>query len=218
MMIILYQALGAVAILVLVALAPLVPALRRGLAERFVSAGRPRWAGGSDAGHLIHALVGEAGGAPLVTELLRRRPESRILLDVHGERAARRAAAGGREPRVRCLLLPLDWGWIPARVLRRERPALFILLETELWPVLLQALRRARVPVLVANGCPRAAWRYRPSAARPARAVRWRSCAPRDAAVRAIGLRRSGGCRHSATARDGSSVARIARSRSASVW
>lgn len=170
MMIFLYQALGAFAILVLVALSPLVPALRRGLAERFGRAPglRRRAPERAAAGAIwVHAAsVGEVrAAAPLVAELLRRRPESRILLSsftASGRRIAEEAVAAG-EPRVRCLLLPLDWGGIPGRVIRRERPALFILLETELWPVLLTSLRRARVPVLVANGriSPRSVGRYR---------------------------------------------------------
>jgi 3-deoxy-D-manno-octulosonic-acid transferase len=170
MMIALYQALGAVAMLVLVALAPVVPALRRGLGERFGRAPRgeaPSFPGAGSGPIWIHAAsVGEVrAAAPLVSELLRRRPESRILLSTFtagGKRVAEQWVAAG-EPRVRCLLSPLDWGWIPGRVIRREDPALFILLETELWPVLLTSLRRAGVPVLVANGriSPRSFGRYR---------------------------------------------------------
>jgi len=103
--------------------------------------------------------------APLVAELLQQRPAARILVSTFtatGRRIAAQTLADG-EPRVRCLLLPIDWGWVPGRVIRRERPALFVLLETELWPVLLTALRRARVPVLIANGriSPRSFGRYR---------------------------------------------------------
>ncbi len=119
------------------------------------------------------ASVGEVrAAAPLVGELLRQRPAARILVSTFtasGRRIAARTLADG-EPRVRCLLLPLDWAWIPARVIRRERPALFILLETELWPVLLTALRGARVPVLIANGriSPRSFGRYLLAAPRAA--------------------------------------------------
>jgi 3-deoxy-D-manno-octulosonic-acid transferase len=172
MLMILYQALGAVVAATLGLVGPFVPALRRGLAERF--GGRPAdwWppaAGGDVPAETIwiHAAsVGEVrAAAPLVAELLRQRPATRVLVSTFtatGRRFAAQTLADG-EPRVRCLLLPLDWGWIPARVIRRERPALFVLLETELWPVLLTSLRRARVPVLVANGriSPRSFGRYR---------------------------------------------------------
>jgi 3-deoxy-D-manno-octulosonic-acid transferase len=167
MMLLLYQAAGAAVILVLLVLAPLVPPVRRGLAERL--GGRPRGGGADATGAAtiwIHAAsVGEVrAAAPLVAEVLRRRPATRVLLSTFtasGREIAKRTVAA-REPRVRCVLLPLDWGWIPARVVRRERPALFVLLETELLPVLLRTLRRAGVPVLIANGriSPRSFGRY----------------------------------------------------------
>jgi 3-deoxy-D-manno-octulosonic-acid transferase len=171
MLLILYQAFGFFAVVGLLALAPFVPSLRRGLAERL-----GRAAGGGGGGTVpgrggetiwVHAAsVGEVRAAtPLVRELLRRRPGARILISTfttHGRQIAFQHLAAG-EPRVSCRLLPIDWGWLPGRVIRRERPALFILLETELWPVLLTALRRAGVPVLIANGriSPRSFGRYR---------------------------------------------------------
>jgi len=171
MLLILYHLLGAAVVAILGLLAPFVPTLRHGLAERFGRVPGNWWppAGDAEAAETIwiHAAsVGEVrAAAPLVGELLRQRPAARILVSTFtasGRRIAAQTLAVG-EPRVRCLLLPLDWGWIPRRVISRERPALFVLLETELWPVLLTALRRARVPVLIANGriSPRSFGRYR---------------------------------------------------------
>ena len=171
MLLTIYQVLGAAVAVAVGLLAPFAPALRCGLAERFGCVPGDWWlpAGGGDLAETIwiHAAsVGEVrAAAPLVGELLRQRPKARILVSTFtasGRRIAAQTLADG-EPRVRCLLLPLDWGWISARVIRRERPALFILLETELWPVLLTAMRRARVPVLIANGriSPRSFGRYR---------------------------------------------------------
>jgi 3-deoxy-D-manno-octulosonic-acid transferase len=171
MLLILYQILGFFVVAVLLALAPFVPALRRGLAERL---GRPargsrRAAAPADGVETIwvHAAsVGEVrAAAPLVRAVLGQRPGARVLVSTfttHGKRIAVQTLAEG-EPRVSCLLLPIDWGWIPGRVIKRVRPALFILLETEIWPVLLTALRRAGVPVLIANGrvSPRSFRRYR---------------------------------------------------------
>ncbi|HWR98484.1 MAG TPA: glycosyltransferase N-terminal domain-containing protein [Candidatus Methanoperedens sp.] len=160
MLLIIYQVVGAAALAVLALAAPFVPALRRGLGERFgaAPAGEPARGSGPPGAETIwvHAAsVGEVGAAaPLVEALLRERPAARVLVSTFtaaGRAAAERSIAAG-DPRVRCLFAPLDWGWIPRAVVRRERPALFILLETELWPVLLLALRRAGVPVLVANG------------------------------------------------------------------
>ncbi|HEY6000402.1 MAG TPA: glycosyltransferase N-terminal domain-containing protein, partial [bacterium] len=163
MLLIVYQALGAVALAALLLLAPFVPALRRGLRERLGGAARGEAAAGTIWVHA--ASVGEVrAAAPLIGALLRERPDARVLLSTFtpgGRRVAEETVAAG-EPRVRCRFLPLDWGWIPAAAVRRERPALFVLLETELWPVLLVALRRAGVPVLVVNGriSPRRAGRY----------------------------------------------------------
>jgi len=171
MLLTIYRVLGAAVAATLGLLAPFVPAVRRGLAERFGRVPGDWWepAGGANVAETIwiHAAsVGEVrAAAPLVEMLLGQRPGCRILVSTFtasGRQIAAQTLAHG-EPRVRCLLLPIDWGWIPGRVIRRERPALFILLETELWPVLLTALRCARVPVLIANGriSPRSFGRYR---------------------------------------------------------
>jgi 3-deoxy-D-manno-octulosonic-acid transferase len=166
-----YQALGAVALIGLALLAPFVPALRRGLGERLGFSPRgdvPRRAAATEGETIwIHAAsVGEVGAAsPLIAALLRERPRAGIVLSTFtaaGRRVAERTVGAG-EPRVRCRFVPLDWGWLPRAAVRRERPSLFILLETELWPLLLLALRREGVPVLIANGriSPRRVGRYR---------------------------------------------------------
>jgi 3-deoxy-D-manno-octulosonic-acid transferase len=172
MLMIIYQALGAAVVATLGLVGPLVPALRRGLRERFGGQPAGWWPPAAGRGAPAETIwvpaasVGEVrAAAPLVAELLRQRPAARVLVSTFtatGRQIAAQTLADG-EPRVRCLLLPLDWGWIPGRVISRERPALFVLLETELWPVLLTALRRARVPVLIANGriSPRSFGRYR---------------------------------------------------------
>ena len=169
MLLILYQVLGALALVALTAIAPFVPALRRGMGERLGLAprGAPLPAAAPAETIWVHAAsVGEVrAAAPLVEALLRERPRSRVLLSTFtasGLRFAEQTVAAG-DRRVRCRFLPLDWGWIPRAAIRRERPSLFILLETELWPVLLGSLRRERVPVLVANGriSPRRFGRYR---------------------------------------------------------
>lgn len=170
MLLVVYRVLGALALAAFALLAPFVPALRRGWRERLGLSGGGRGGAAGAAGAetvWVHAAsVGEVGAAaPLVAALLRARPGARILLSTFtaaGRNAARRGVAAG-EPRVRCLFAPLDAAWIPRAVVRRERPALFILLETEIWPLLLLALRREGVPVLIANGrvSPRRFGRYR---------------------------------------------------------
>ncbi|MGH9317144.1 MAG: 3-deoxy-D-manno-octulosonic acid transferase, partial [Thermoanaerobaculia bacterium] len=47
---------------------------------------------------------------------------------------------------------PLDFPWVVSRVVERLSPALFLFVETELWPNLLRALSRRGVPSILVNG------------------------------------------------------------------
>ena len=47
---------------------------------------------------------------------------------------------------------PFDLGFIVQRTLRLVRPRLFIMMETEIWPNLLRACRRAGVKTVLVNG------------------------------------------------------------------
>lgn len=55
-------------------------------------------------------------------------------------------------PPARLQPFPLDLPLSVRRLLDSARPGLLVLVETELWPVLLRAARRRRLPVLVASG------------------------------------------------------------------
>jgi 3-deoxy-D-manno-octulosonic-acid transferase len=55
-------------------------------------------------------------------------------------------------PPARLQPFPLDLPLSVRRLLDSARPRLLVLVETELWPVLLSAARRRRLPVLVASG------------------------------------------------------------------
>ncbi len=46
---------------------------------------------------------------------------------------------------------PVDFSWAVRRAIRRIRPSLLVLMELELWPNLLLACRRQRVPVALVN-------------------------------------------------------------------
>lgn len=48
--------------------------------------------------------------------------------------------------------LPLDFSFIVRRVIKRIDPALFIIVETELWPNLITALSRKGIPIVLVNG------------------------------------------------------------------
>jgi 3-deoxy-D-manno-octulosonic-acid transferase len=101
----------------------------------------------------IHASsVGEAQAAIiLIIELLRTGKELQIILTSATEQGNR--VARGRLPEsVFCLMAPFDAPLVVRRTLRTLRPDVYICLETELWPVLLTAVREAGIPMLLLNG------------------------------------------------------------------
>jgi 3-deoxy-D-manno-octulosonic-acid transferase len=102
----------------------------------------------------VHAVsVGETRAAePLVRAVLERWPEHSVLF-THMTPTGRTTSEEifAHEPRVLRVYLPYDLGFLAARFLRHFRPACGIIMETELWPNLLVACRRRRVPILLAN-------------------------------------------------------------------
>jgi 3-deoxy-D-manno-octulosonic-acid transferase len=100
----------------------------------------------------IHAVsLGETRAAePLVQALRAVRPDVRLLL-THGTATGRETGAALlREGDVQCWL-PLDLPGATRRFMRSHRPALGILLETEVWPNLLRAAADVGVPMVLAN-------------------------------------------------------------------
>ena len=100
----------------------------------------------------VHAVsVGETrAAAPLVAALALRHPRHRILV-THMTPTGR--AAGGElfGDTVERAWLPYDLGFATRRFLARYRPEFGILLETEIWPRLLEECARAGIPVALAN-------------------------------------------------------------------
>lgn len=116
------------------------------------------------------ASVGEVRAArPLIESLLERYAGHRLLVTTMTATGAEQVQALAdrldAEPAARLAhrLVPLDWPGSARRFVARVRPALAVMFETELWPNLLHACRRAGVPVAVVNGrlSPRAFARYR---------------------------------------------------------
>lgn len=101
----------------------------------------------------IHAVsVGETrAAAPIVEALARRHPEHRILL-THMTPTGRETGLALFGETVERAWLPYDLGFAVRRFLRHYRPELGVILETEVWPRLIEACRDARVPVVIANG------------------------------------------------------------------
>ena len=100
----------------------------------------------------IHAVsVGETrAAAPLVEALARSHPGHRILVTplTPTGRATGEEIFGDRVERA---WLPYDMGFAVRRFLRHYRPAFGVVMETELWPRLLQECRAQSVPVMLAN-------------------------------------------------------------------
>jgi 3-deoxy-D-manno-octulosonic-acid transferase len=100
----------------------------------------------------IHAVsVGETrAAAPLVDALKSRHPRHHILVThmTPTGRAASREIFGDRVQRA---WLPYDLGFATRRFLDHYRPELGIILETEIWPRLLEEAARKRIPVVLAN-------------------------------------------------------------------
>ena len=102
----------------------------------------------------IHALsVGEVLSAlPLVASIRQRFPEEQIAFTVttrQGMEIARRELKG----EVQMLLpMPLDFWWSMLRMIRHTRPKLYILVETDLWPGLMDHLARRNIPAVLVNG------------------------------------------------------------------
>lgn len=124
------------------------PGYRRHVAERFGRYALPEAQGAI----WVHAVsVGEArAAAPLVRALAREFPERRLLVTC--------MTAAGRETLEQLYggsaltaYLPYDLPGAMRRFLEHFRPALGVLMETELWPNLLAACRNRGVPVLLAN-------------------------------------------------------------------
>ena len=100
----------------------------------------------------IHAVsLGETrAAAPLVAALEARFPSHRILL-THMTPTGR---AAGRElfgDRVERAWLPYDHGFATRRFLEHFAPSIGIVMETEIWPRLLEECAAARIPAVIAN-------------------------------------------------------------------
>ncbi len=100
----------------------------------------------------IHAVsLGETRAAePLIAALRELRPGLRLLL-THGTATGREAGLPLLRAGDAQRWLPFDLPGATARFLRRHRPAVGVLMETEVWPQLQAAAARAAVPMVLAN-------------------------------------------------------------------
>ena len=100
----------------------------------------------------LHAVsLGETRAAePLIQALRQVCPDLRLLL-THGTATGREAGTALLREGDALRWLPLDTPGATRRFLQRHRPALGVLMETEVWPALLHAARQSGVPVVLAN-------------------------------------------------------------------
>lgn len=100
----------------------------------------------------IHAAsVGEVrSAAPLVREIKARFPSRSVVLSTFtatGNRLAR--SMPGVDA---AIYLPLDFHWVVGRALNQFRPALLVIIETEIWPNLLRGAFRRGIPTVLLSG------------------------------------------------------------------
>ncbi|NCA69144.1 MAG: 3-deoxy-D-manno-octulosonic acid transferase [Sphingobacteriia bacterium] len=123
------------------------PAYRRRVSERLALGTPPPpcqvW---------IHAVsVGEVqAAAPLIRHLLARVPPVSVLVTTTTPTGAQRLSERFGES-VPHRYTPYDLPGVVARVLDHSRPAVVIILETEIWPNLLAACAARAIPVILAN-------------------------------------------------------------------
>lgn len=123
------------------------PAYAQRWSERFALGGDLR-----PGGIWVHAVsVGESiAAAPMVRELLKRHPDLPITVTCM-------TPTGSAQIRqlfgdtVGHAYLPYDLPWLQRRLIRRLRPRIAIIMETELWPNLVAQCSRADIPVVLAN-------------------------------------------------------------------
>ncbi len=100
----------------------------------------------------VHAVsLGETrAAAPLIAALRERLPGVPLLL-THGTATGRAAGADLLQPGDRQAWLPIDTPGAVRRFLQHQRPALGVLMETEVWPNLQAQAAQAGVPIVLAN-------------------------------------------------------------------
>jgi len=97
------------------------------------------------------ASVGEVAIAlSLLTQMKRAYPRHGFVISTTTPQG--RAVASRAQGVDAAFLAPLDLPWIVRRAVKRIKPSLLLVVETELWPNLLRGVKRAGIPVILFNG------------------------------------------------------------------
>ncbi|MDA3959823.1 MAG: hypothetical protein PF961_03460 [Planctomycetota bacterium] len=117
-----------------------------GLGDKLTGAVAPTPPGGI----LVHGVsLGEVQLMRPLVPLLEQRLGRPCVLTASSETGA--AALAEHFPDHERRFLPVDLPWAVARFLQRTRPAALILLELEIWPLLLLACHARQIPVILVN-------------------------------------------------------------------
>lgn len=101
----------------------------------------------------VHAVsVGEVMAAlPLLKKLREKYPSKKLILSTitdTGQKVARERAPEGTG----VVYLPFDITPVITAVIKKAKPAILIIIETELWPNLIRSFRGNGIPVILLNG------------------------------------------------------------------
>jgi 3-deoxy-D-manno-octulosonic-acid transferase len=101
----------------------------------------------------VHAVsLGEVGAIhPLFRELRKVYPDACLMLSTGTESGQKLARASVTEA-TGTFFFPLDYPFVVRKVIRRMRPDIFIVAETELWPNFLREVKAQGVKALLVNG------------------------------------------------------------------
>jgi 3-deoxy-D-manno-octulosonic-acid transferase len=100
----------------------------------------------------VHAVsVGETIAVkPLLKALKEKFPERKIVVS-NGTETGRSVALTVAEADL-CIYFPFDFGFAVRNVLESVRPALVLIVETEIWPNFIRAAKQRGIPVVMVNG------------------------------------------------------------------
>jgi 3-deoxy-D-manno-octulosonic-acid transferase len=112
----------------------------------------------------VHAVsVGEVmAAAPIVAFLKMKRPEIMIIFSTSTETGQQMAQQLVKDADA-FIYFPLDIPYVVRKIIRLAKPAVFVMVETELWPNFLKACKLNSVKTLMVNGrlSPRSYKKYR---------------------------------------------------------
>jgi len=115
----------------------------------------------------IHAVsVGESLAAISLIQRIRAKTPNRVILITTttptGSERVQAAFKDSLGKQIYHCYFPYDLPWIVDKFFTRIKPSILILMETELWPNVLEACRQRKVPVIIANArlSPKSVRRY----------------------------------------------------------